>query len=228
MKSRKRTRAAPAPAPSSAGGGADLNYIAEPLRPLAVEVAAVVADPRNARRHDRRNLDAIKASLAASGQLKPIVLDAEGVVLAGNGTCAAARELGWTHVAAVKTPLRGVAARAFAIRDNRTAELATWDADELAAQLEEISAAGEGITSEDMGFLESELDALLKGLGENEERGTLNAERGKDRTSEHPNHRTAELREQWKIVIDCEDEGHQVELLERLTGDGLKCRALCG
>lgn len=56
----------------------DLSHIAEPLRALAVPVASLNPDPANARTHDRRNLDAIKASLAKFGQRLPLVVQKAG------------------------------------------------------------------------------------------------------------------------------------------------------
>jgi hypothetical protein len=35
-----------------------------------------------------------------------------------------------------------------------------------------------------------------------------------------------EIREQWLVLITCRNEKHQVELLERLGGEGLQCKAL--
>ena len=92
-----------------------------------IAVADLSLDPSNVRKHSRRNLDAIKASLRKFGQQKPIVVDAKGIVLAGNGTLTAAKELGWTEIQATRTELAGVEATAFAIADNRSAELAEWD-----------------------------------------------------------------------------------------------------
>lgn len=93
----------------------------------SIAVSELSLDPSNVRKHSRRNLDAIKASLRKFGQQKPIVVDAKGIVLAGNGTLTAAKELGWTEIQATRTELAGVEATAFAIADNRTAELAEWD-----------------------------------------------------------------------------------------------------
>ena len=84
-------------------------------------------DPANLRKHGKKNLDAIKASLRRFGQQKPIVVDAKGIVLAGNGTLAAAQELGWKEIKIVRTDLAGTQATAFGIADNRSAELAEWD-----------------------------------------------------------------------------------------------------
>ena len=103
-----------------------------------IAVADLSLDPSNVRKHSRRNLDAIKASLRKFGQQKPIVVDAKGIVLAGNGTLTAAKELGWTEIQATRTELAGVEATAFAIADNRTAELAEWEEDGLAKVLESL------------------------------------------------------------------------------------------
>ena len=84
-------------------------------------------DPANVRKHSAKNLDAIKASLRRFGQQKPIVVDAKGIVLAGNGTLTAAKALGWKEIQIVRTDLAGVQATAFGIADNRSAELAEWD-----------------------------------------------------------------------------------------------------
>lgn len=104
----------------------------------SIAVSELSLDPSNVRKHSRRNLDAIKASLRKFGQQKPIVVDAKGIVLAGNGTLTAAQELGWTKIQITRTELAGVEATAFAIADNRTAELAEWDEDGLAKVLESL------------------------------------------------------------------------------------------
>jgi hypothetical protein len=114
-------------------------------------------DPENARRHDAKNLDAIKASLNAFGQRKPIVVTVDNVVAAGNGTLQAAKELGWPSIDVVRIPEDWSPAqvKAFALADNRTAELAEWDGDTLAAQAMELEAAG--IKLETFGFTETDL-----------------------------------------------------------------------
>jgi ParB-like chromosome segregation protein Spo0J len=100
-----------------------------------VPIGSVQFDPANVRRHGEKNLDAIKASLSRFGQQKPIVVDADGIVRAGNGTLMAAKALGWPEVTIVRTSLKGAEATAYAIADNRTAELAEWDDDALAQTL---------------------------------------------------------------------------------------------
>jgi len=104
-----------------------------------VPVDTLQFDPANVRKHPEANLAAIKASLSRFGQQKPIVVGTGNVVVAGNGTLAAAKALGWRTVKAVRTTLAGAEATAFAIADNRTAELAEWDEASLHQQLAAIA-----------------------------------------------------------------------------------------
>jgi len=99
------------------------------LTDLVRPIASLIADPRNARQHSEQNIDAIVDSYREHGQQKPIVVDDEGVVIAGNGQLAAAMVLGWEHIAAI--PFSGTREVAYAIADNRTAEMATWNAPAL-------------------------------------------------------------------------------------------------
>jgi DNA modification methylase len=101
-------------------------------------------DPQNARTHDKRNLDAIATSLTKFGQRKPIVVTPDGVVLAGNGTLQAAKSLGWKSLVVAVTPPEWdyATAKAYALADNRSAELAEWDTSVLASQLVELDAEG--------------------------------------------------------------------------------------
>ena len=116
-------------------------------------------DPANVRKHGEQNLAAIKASLARFGQQKPIVVNQDGVVIAGNGTLMAARALGWQTIKAVRTNLASSEATAFAIADNRTAELAEWDDAALQQQLAAIAIDDEELLAA-TGFDEKELAKL--------------------------------------------------------------------
>jgi ParB-like chromosome segregation protein Spo0J len=112
------------------------------LASLAMPVEQLVPDPTNARRHDDRNLQAIAQSLDEHGQRKPIVAQRVGdrlIVRAGNGTLAAAQQLGWSSLAVVVVEEGDVEATRYALRDNRTAELAEWDDDALRQALRECA-----------------------------------------------------------------------------------------
>lgn len=115
-----------------------------------VNIASLHLDPSNARKHSEKNLSAIKASLAKFGQQKPIVVTTDNVVIAGNGTIEAAKAIGWETIDIHRTPLKGAEAIAFALADNKTAELAEWDLDILSDQLQALH--GDGWELEDLGF----------------------------------------------------------------------------
>jgi len=125
-----------------------------------VPIGSVQFDPANVRRHGEKNLDAIKASLSRFGQQKPIVVDADGIVRAGNGTLMAAKALGWPEVTIVRTALKGAEATAYAIADNRTAELAEWDDDALAQTLAALQIEDEELAKA-TGFDDADIDAML-------------------------------------------------------------------
>lgn len=133
------------------------------LASFATPVQNLKLDPKNARSHSERNIKAIADSLERFGQQKPIVVDEKGVIIAGNGTYQAATGLGWKSIAAVKFDLSDPAVRrAFALMDNRTAELAEWDAAQLQSIIAELELAG--IHSQQVGFEETELKNILARL----------------------------------------------------------------
>jgi DNA modification methylase len=109
-----------------------------------IAISKLTLDLNNARAHDDKNLKAIEGSLTEFGQRKPIVIDQNNVIVAGNGTVTAAKALGWTEIEAVRVPADWDADRikAFALADNRTAELATWNQEVLEQQLRELEEAG--------------------------------------------------------------------------------------
>jgi DNA modification methylase len=122
------------------------------LRIETVNVNSLTPDPANARKHDGKNLQAIAHSLEKFGQRKPICVTPDSIVVAGNGTLEAAKSLGWTEIVIARTPVGWTweQIRAFALADNRTAELAEWDDKVLAEQLLELDANGWEL--EELGF----------------------------------------------------------------------------
>ena len=114
------------------------------LRIENVNINSLTPDPANARRHDDKNLKAIADSLKLFGQRKPLTVTPDSIVVTGNGTLEAAKSLGWTEIAIARTPVgwSWEQIRAWALADNRTAELAEWDDKVLADQLLELDANG--------------------------------------------------------------------------------------
>lgn len=146
----------------------EIHRVNPDLAPLLCALGDLHPDPQNARAHDARDIAAIAASYTTHGQQKPIVALVDGTVIAGNGQLEAARQLGWTHIAVVRfADVDG--ARAFALADNRTAELSTWNDPVLAKQLEELAAAGAldgtGFTLEEMMRLTADAAAMVEATG---------------------------------------------------------------
>lgn len=141
------------------------------LRLSTVSIDSLKNDPANARKHDEINIEAIKASLKLFGQRKPLVVTADNIVLAGNGSLEAAKRLGWDKVTITRTPADWTyeQCRAFALADNRSAELAVWEDERLKNQLLELDAEGWELV--DLGFPSLEPpspSSFLNGLDNNE------------------------------------------------------------
>jgi ParB-like chromosome segregation protein Spo0J len=138
-----------------------LEHIAEGLRTLAVPIDGLAVDDNNARSHNDRNLSAIKTSLTRFGQRQPLVVQKQGMVVrAGNGRLAIAKELGWTHVAAIVVDENDAEAAAYALADNRSGELAEWDLGTLATTLEHLDVALPDFSARDLGWSQMEIDGL--------------------------------------------------------------------
>lgn len=124
-----------------------------------VPISSLVFDPANARKHNQKNIDAIKGSLARFKQQKPIVVNKDNVVIAGNGTLQAAKELGWEKIAIVRTDLDGTDMTAFGIADNRSSDLGEWNLDNLGDILKSLQE--EDFDLDSIGFDEEDLDNFL-------------------------------------------------------------------
>ncbi len=127
-----------------------------------VAITDISADPANLRLHDERSIESIKGSLKRFGQQKPIVIDTRGVVVAGNGTFLAAKALGWSHLLTIRSELSGVERVAYAIADNRTAELSEWDRNALHRTAKELDAELLSVT----GWTLDDLDQMPLGKQE--------------------------------------------------------------
>lgn len=125
----------------------------------SVRISDLISDPNNARKHDEKNIEAIKGSLTQFGQRKPIVVQGN-IVIAGNGTLEAARQLEWDEIDIVQVPEDWTKdqAKAFALADNRTAELASWNNDVLQQQLSELEEIGMSVA--DFGFQAAEVPII--------------------------------------------------------------------
>ncbi|HUT10166.1 MAG TPA: ParB N-terminal domain-containing protein [Phycisphaerae bacterium] len=194
----KKRPAQPAPA--------EVAHITADLRPLAVALDTLEPDPANARTHDEANVASIAASLRQFGQVKPIVANRRnGQVVAGNGTLAAAKSLSWKYIAVAWGDWDESNQRALAIADNRTAELADWDLEILAAQIDAVT--------DDLPDLAAAmlLADLIEEEGQDEE---------DEQDQDGPPPKT------FSIIVDCPNAKDQKQLFEQLQDQGRICRLL--
>ncbi len=122
----------------------------------------------NARTHSERQIARIAASIRTFGFVNPILIDAEGGVVAGHGRLAAARRLGLETVPVIRLDhLTDAEKRAYVIADNRLAELAGWDEEmlriELGALVEIDLTEGLDFDIGVIGFETAEIDILIEG-----------------------------------------------------------------
>lgn len=198
--------------------GPDLSYISPPLRGLARPIEEFRLDPRNANTHTSASNSAIAGSLRQFGQVKPIVVQAEGgIIRAGNGTYQAAVSLGWTHIAAVVMEGKDEAFWvAYGIADNRTGELSEWDEGRLAELLREIEVVDE------------DLDAMFSGLADELKLYEGPAETPAAEPETPGVQPPADEARSWQVLITCRDDAHQREVLERCQAEGLDVKAFAG
>lgn len=93
----------------------------------------------NPRLNDKA-VPAVAESLKEFGWQQPIVIDRDGVIVAGHTRYKAALELGWeTAPCKYADELTPEQVNAYRLADNKTAELAEWDAEKMAEELAKSS-----------------------------------------------------------------------------------------
>jgi ParB-like chromosome segregation protein Spo0J len=167
-----------------------------------MSVDELVFDPDNAREHIA-GIPELAESLKQFGQRKPVVVWGGNIIIAGNGLVEAARTLEWNDIAVVHVPSDWDInkARAFALTDNRTAELSRWKLPEVTRQLFELSQLSWDMPK--LGFerfnqskrVEFDVTPQLGQTG-------------------------------YAIIVECDDERQQSELLEKFAKQKLRVRPL--
>lgn len=104
-------------------------------RPIR-EITPYENNPRN----NDSAVDAVAASIREFGWQQPIVVDKDGVIIAGHTRYKAARKLGLTEVPVVVADnLTEEQIKAYRLADNKSGELAGWDFSVLEEELAELS-----------------------------------------------------------------------------------------
>jgi len=127
-------------------------------------VSAIRLNLRNARTHSKAQTKAIAESIRSYGFTNPLLIDEQGVILAGHGRLAAAKLLKLDEVPTIKIGhLSDAEKRAYVLADNALAERAGWDRDMLAVELGELSVLlpENGLSVELTGFEVPVIDSIL-------------------------------------------------------------------
>ena len=118
---------------------------------------------RNARTHSKKQIRQIADSIERFGWTNPVLIDGQDQIVAGHGRVAAAKRLGIDEVPTILLEtMSEVEIRAYVIADNRLAELADWDDEILAIELQALVELDFDV--EVTGFETAEIDLLIDGL----------------------------------------------------------------
>lgn len=122
-----------------------------------------VDHPKNARVITDKAVKIVASSIKEYGFNQPIIVDKDGVIIAGHTRRRAARLLGMETVpVTVATHLSAEQVAAYRLMDNRSAQETTWDMDVLAEVLSEMSSSMDvSLISEMTGFSEKEVEVHI-------------------------------------------------------------------
>jgi len=94
---------------------------------------------KNNKKHPEKQLEKIVASIKEYGFKNPVLIDKNNVIISGHGRTLAAERLGMEEVPCIDcSDLNTKQVKALRLMDNKSAELAEWDFDNIIAELEEL------------------------------------------------------------------------------------------
>lgn len=128
-------------------------------------IDALIPYARNARTHSDAQIAQIAGSLREFGFTNPVLVDADGTIIAGHGRVLAARQLDMKQIPTIcLAHLTEAQRRAYVLADNKLAEQAGWDKELLSLELADLSTQGFDVAL--IGFSDGELRTLLRGRTE--------------------------------------------------------------
>jgi ParB-like chromosome segregation protein Spo0J len=123
-------------------------------------VDALVPYARNTRTHSDAQVAQLAAGITEFGFTNPVLIDADGGIIAGHGRVMAARKLGMAEVPCIRLGhLTEAQKRAYIIADNKLAMNAGWDESMLALEFADLKEIGVDLAL--TGFDLQDIDALL-------------------------------------------------------------------
>jgi DNA modification methylase len=124
------------------------------------QIESLIPYARNSRTHSDAQVAQIAASIKEFGWTNPVLIDADGGIIAGHGRIMAGRKLGITEAPCIVLDgLTEAQRRAYVIADNKLALNAGWDIDLLKIELGDLQALDFDLSL--TGFDPGELGNLL-------------------------------------------------------------------
>ena len=109
-----------------------------------VNIEKLVPYDKNVRNHPKAQIEEFKRSIEQLGQFRPVIIDENNVILAGNGLYQAMKELGKkTILVDKKVGWSEVKKKKLIIADNRIFELGISDNENLFDMFHELNSAGD-------------------------------------------------------------------------------------
>ncbi len=177
---------------------------------------------RNSNKHSQRGMGTLEASMRKHGYVAPMTAAADGEIIDGSARLETVANVfdddvlvvehdGTRPIVMVRTDIKSAdtpEARAISIAANRVAELnLAWDAQIL---LEDLAS---GVDFSGV-FSQEELDAMLAGIS-GKEPGTPNLDPGESR-----------YKEQYGVIVICDNETHQEEVYNTLQAEGYNVKVV--
>jgi ParB-like chromosome segregation protein Spo0J len=173
-----------------------------------VPIDRVKPHPRNAK---KGNVQFIRESIDRNGFYGALVVQRKtSFILVGNHRWKAAKQAGMTEIPVLWVDVDETTERRLLLVDNRSSEIGSYDEEGIVALLKGVQDATGSL--EGTGYNASDLDKFLEDLTPNDA----------DEADAAP--KLDGLK--YQVVVDCEGEEHQGELLTRFEGEGLRCRPL--
>jgi DNA modification methylase len=130
-----------------------------------LNLGEITLDSRNARIHSKRQLRQIGRSIATFGFNVPVLVDANGRAICGNGRIQAAQAEGIEVIPVIRIEhLTEAEARAFAIADNKLTLNAAWDEEALGETFKELASLNLDFSLDITGFSMGEIDLQIEGM----------------------------------------------------------------
>ena len=124
-----------------------------------VDIKKLKPHPKNPRVHPDSAIEKLERSIKEFGWTNPILVSADGYILAGHARLKAAEKAGISEVPVIYLPLEGAKAEAYLIADNRLQDETDWDYEKLKDLLQDLD-TGE-LDLEITGFDMEEIEDLI-------------------------------------------------------------------